>query len=166
MRDEILRSYNGVEVFGQEADDQLGIECTKDPENAVIVSIDKDLNQIPGWHYHFLNVEKYRVSELAGRKSFYKQTLVGDMSTDNIPGCPTIGDVKSDRILEGCQSELEMLEAVVSSYRRFLPEGWLERLYLSGNLLWVRRLPEQPWTLQSGEVVSKDLLVSVSKTLE
>src|SRR3569833_586914 len=37
------------------AADEIGIALSNDPDNAVSVSIDKDLLQIPGWHYNWVS---------------------------------------------------------------------------------------------------------------
>lgn len=68
--------------YGLEADDMLGIHQTKD---SIVVSIDKDLLQIPGNHYHFVNRELLYIDEKVGHQNFYKQLILGDKS-DNIPG--------------------------------------------------------------------------------
>ena len=62
LKEYLILSYNAEIAHGQEADDALGIaQCELDSTgkttqgikpNSVIVSIDKDLKQIPGWHYN------------------------------------------------------------------------------------------------------------------
>lgn len=80
---------------GIEADDVLGIMCTH-PKlvqgKPVIVSIDKDLLQIPGRHFNPDRDEKRVVSLEQADLQFFKQCLTGD-STDNYPGCKGIGPV-------------------------------------------------------------------------
>lgn len=157
IRNLLVSDYMAEVVYGIEADDRLGIELTKDPENQVLVSIDKDLDQIPGWHYNFVKQRMYKMDELEAWRSFYFQCLVGDKSTDNIDGCPKIGEVKATRSLEGCESEKEMFETVALKYLNayYDPETAAEKLWLAGQLLWIQKLPDQPWTRPSGEVVSK-----------
>jgi 5'-3' exonuclease len=152
-----ITDKGAIIVSGQEADDALGIAQTGE---TCICSIDKDLDQIPGWHFNFVTGRKYKVSPIESVRSFYDQVLVGDAS-DNIQGCPKIGKVKSNKILEGCQHENEMLKAVIECYQKAYPkEEWADRLLLAGRLLWIRKKPEQEWELSSGEVVSKILLES------
>lgn len=81
-----------------EADDIMGRLASS--EEAVAVTIDKDLRCTPGWHW---NPDKewearYVTVEQADR-FFYKQWMMGD-STDKIPGIPKVGPVKADRLLE------------------------------------------------------------------
>jgi DNA polymerase-1 len=155
LREYLLNDYQATLVEGQEADDQIGIVSTKLGDESIICTIDKDLDQIPGWHYNFVQGRMYNISEIEALRCFYDQCLVGDTS-DNIKGCPGIGKVKSMRRLEGCQSEKEMLESVCRAYATAYQENeWAEALLLAGRLLWIRREPDQKWTTSWGEVVSK-----------
>lgn len=160
IRECLVKDYMAEVISGQEADDALGIELTKDPEETIVATIDKDLDQVPGWHFNFVKGLIYKMDELEGWRSFYHQCLVGDKPTDNIDGCPKIGVVKATRSLEGCESESEMFEKVLMHYSHAYsdPEVVVERLWLAGNLLWIRRQPNQPWVRPNGEVVSKTML--------
>lgn len=163
LKDEFLATV----VSNEEADDavaQFMLEETT--EKRVLCTIDKDLDQIPGWHYNFVNGRLYNISELEGWRSFYTQCLVGDQ-VDNIDGCPGIGVVKSNRLLEGCQDENEMLKTVIRSYQNAYPDDEaVGRLWLAGNLLWIRRKPGQAWSRPNGEVVSKGVLKRLFVMLE
>jgi 5'-3' exonuclease len=95
---EYMINFLGVEVSdGIEADDILGILQN---DNTIICSIDKDLNMVPGMHYNFNMKELYYISPEEGVYNFLRQMLTGDPS-DNIPGINRIGDVKSERLLQG-----------------------------------------------------------------
>lgn len=80
-----------------EADDLLGLLSKED---RVMVTIDKDLRTVPGWHY---NPDKddfpVRVTEAEADRLLIRQWLTGD-STDNIKGCPAIGPKKADKFLD------------------------------------------------------------------
>lgn len=82
-----------------EADDVMGILSTK-PGNtdAVIVSMDKDMRTIPGKLYRYRDGAKIVVTEAEADRYHLLQTLTGD-TTDNYPGCPGIGPVKAEAIL-------------------------------------------------------------------
>lgn len=76
-----------------EADDILGILATHKKlvkGDRIVVSIDKDMKQIPGRHFNPDKDEWFEVTEESGDQAFYFQTLTGDQ-TDNYPGCPGIG---------------------------------------------------------------------------
>lgn len=157
LRNYLIETHNAVVVEGEEADDALGIEHTRDPENTIICTIDKDLDQIAGQHYNFVTLRKYTISPVEALRCFYEQVLVGDKPTDNVEGCPKIGEVKAQRILEGCQDENEMLGEVIKAYRKYAGANWADRLLLAGRLLWVRKHPGEEWIFR-GSPVSKMLL--------
>jgi 5'-3' exonuclease len=160
IRKTLMEDYMGIMISNEEADDAMGIALTEDPEHRIIATIDKDLDMIPGWHFNFVKEKIYYINELEGWRNFYYQCLVGDKSTDNIEGCPGIGPVKATRSLEGCESENEMYEKVLDHFLNAYsdPEIAVNALWLAGQLLWIRRKPEQPWVRPNGEVVSKTML--------
>ena len=122
---------------GEEADDAVAIASTKG--NYWIVHVDKDLDQLPGWHYNPVKDEEYYVTEFEGLYSFYKQILTGDR-VDNIEGLRGIGPVKADKILKDCTTERELYEACIKAY-----DGNTDRILENGKLLWLRRKPNQMW---------------------
>jgi len=140
LRDYLEKEWGFLMVTGQEADDAIGIKAyTMDDNDYIIMTIDKDLDMIKGWHYNFVKKEKYFVKEEDTMRTFYKQVLTGDR-TDNIEGLKGIGPVKAERILKECNTEIEMYEAVLKAY-----EGNEERVLENGQLLWIRREANQMW---------------------
>jgi DNA polymerase-1 len=81
---------------GLEADDELGINQN---DKTVIVSTDKDLDTVPGWHYNWVRDEKYYLDRGRAHYNFWKQMLMGDAS-DNIKGLPKVGPKTSARWLD------------------------------------------------------------------
>jgi 5'-3' exonuclease, N-terminal resolvase-like domain len=83
-----------------EADDVVsGLSAIyrKEGEASIILSPDKDLNQIPGWHYDYKkSIFHYSVEEEADL-FFWTQMLTGDGS-DGVKGIPKIGPVKAKEI--------------------------------------------------------------------
>jgi hypothetical protein len=122
---------------GEEADDSVGIASTEG--NYWIVHVDKDLDQLPGWHYNPVKDEEYYVTEFEGLYSFYKQILTGDR-VDNIEGIRGIGPVKADKILKDCTTEEELYAACIKAY-----DGNTDRVLENGQLLWLRRKTNQMW---------------------
>jgi DNA polymerase-1 len=118
---------------GEEADDLLGINQRPD---TVICSIDKDLLQVPGNHYNFVKNEFSIVVPFQGQYHFYKQCLVGDRA-DNIKGIPGIGEKKAERILEDCNFEQELFNAVRDAYSND------EEFLMNARCLWIRRKPNE-----------------------
>ena len=90
-----------------EADDMLGIFQTKwnrEGINTILLTIDKDLDQIPGKHYNWKHDEEYEISNEEGIKNIFLQALTGD-STDGYKGCPKIGKVKAAKLLDNVATE-------------------------------------------------------------
>jgi len=85
LKEILFSDYNAELVTEIETDDRLGIEQTKEGDSSIICSIDKDLLQIPGYHYNFIRQYRTFVSVSDGLRTFYGQILSGD-GTDNIPG--------------------------------------------------------------------------------
>ena len=104
-----------------------------------IMSLDKDLDMLRGWHYNFVKDDLYYVTEKEGIKNFYLQILTGDR-VDNIPGLQGIGPVKADRILKDCNNEKQLFAAVLEAY-----EDNLELLTERAQLLWIIRKENQLW---------------------
>lgn len=154
LRTYMIEQLGAVVVEGEEADDALGKEQIND---SIICTIDKDLDQIPGWHYNFVKKTKYNISPLEAQRHFYWQMLVGDKAVDNVEGCPGIGESKATRLLDGCQDEIEMCEVVVNKYLNAYGERSIEKLLLAGKLLWIRKRGAESWQV-NGEAVSKPVL--------
>lgn len=95
---EYMMNYYSAEVGDNiEADDLLGLNQTTD---TVICSIDKDLLQIPGRHYNFVDDVHSIVDIYEADSWLFTQILAGDVSTDNIQGLPGIGDAKATTIVD------------------------------------------------------------------
>lgn len=111
--EETYRSYTRPRL---EADDVIGILATHKkliPGEKIIVSVDKDLGQIPGLHLNPRAPHEgvYRVSEKFAERLLWTQVLTGDQ-TDNYTGCPGIGPKKAEAIL----NKTDRLEAVRDAY--------------------------------------------------
>lgn len=139
IRDHMIDNWSAVVSEGEEADDLIGIASTENYPNCVVVSIDKDMLQLPGTNYNPVTRKWTEVSEFDGLKFFYQQILTGDKS-DNIIGLYGIGPKKSEKMLEHCDTEEDLWEAVVQAY-----DGDLDRIIENARLLWLRRYPNQMW---------------------
>lgn len=113
--------WGAVECDGYEADDELTIRQArawewamkkKNPESAlrrhghIVATIDKDLQQVPGWFYDF-RPDKQRsadrpawkfVNSFDAKENLWKQVITGDM-TDWIYGITGFGEKKALEIL-------------------------------------------------------------------
>jgi len=142
---EALRQYLierwGFELSeGEEADDAIGIAAYTMKAGAFcIMSLDKDLDMLRGWHYNFVKDNLYYITEKEAIKHFYLQILTGDR-VDNIPGLQGIGPVKAGKILKDCKNERQLFAAVLEAY-----EDNLELLTERAQLLWIRRKAGEIW---------------------
>ena len=116
LRDYVLQEHNAVIYKGLEADDVLGIMATE-PSNMerVIVSIDKDLKQIPC----LISTDGKTVQKIDKKQAdywFMVQAMAGD-STDGYSGVPNVG-VKTAQKLLGDNNVplLDLWKIVLSAY--------------------------------------------------
>lgn len=139
LRTRLIR-MGAVVTENEEADDAVGIVSGQG--NYWIVHQDKDLDQLPGWHFNPIKNQKYYVTEYEGLRNFYQQILTGDR-IDNVVGLKGIGPVKAEKILKNCKNEKELFEAVCKAYEK--AEEPIERLIENAKLLWLRREAGQVW---------------------
>ena len=140
LRDYLVKEWGASISEGEEADDTIAIEATKLGDDCVIVSLDKDLDQISGWHYNFVKHLSYYIKPEEGLVKLYTQMLTGD-AADNIKGLFRIGPVKAAKIIGDTTNELELYNKVLEAY-----EGDAERVLENAQLLFLRRYEGQIWT--------------------
>ena len=138
-RDYMHGKYEAIISRGEEADDLIAIEATRLKHDACVASIDKDMLQIPCWHFNIVKGTYEKVTPDGGMKFFYTQILTGD-TADNIKGLFRVGPKKAEKILDGAVSEEELWDRVVKAY-----EGDEERVVENARLLWLRREVGEIW---------------------
>jgi len=138
LRAHLMNEWDAELVEGMEADDKLAIRATELGDESIIVTIDKDLDQVKGWHHNFNKNTTYYISEEQGRLNFYMQFLIGD-SVDNIKGVHGIGPKKAKALLEG-KTELEMWNICVELL------GSRERAVENAHLLYMLRKEGEHFT--------------------
>jgi len=152
-----LRAFlfdNGAEeVFGQEADDKIGIEATR--SSSIIVTIDKDLDQIPGMHYNFVKGLLYNVTPEEGLKFFYHQLLMGD-AADNIPGLTGIGPKKAEKALARATTERHFFQIARTMYEKEYAHMWYDIMLRNGRLLKIRQFEDEMWDLPEETEVTEN----------
>lgn len=137
----------------EEADDLLAQRQHELGYEGVIASIDKDLNMIPGRHFNWDKMLKYNVKPDDGDRWFWTQMLTGDKA-DNIPGINRCGPKTAEKILAECTGVDDRLEAVKRKYQKQYGDLWESAMNEVGQLLWMRRLPNQMWTIDNHKEVS------------
>ena len=138
-RDHMESEYQAIISKGEEADDLIAKEAARLDYYACVASIDKDMLQIPCWHFNIVRGDYLKVEPYGGIKFFYTQILTGD-TADNIVGLWKVGPVKAKKILEDAETEEELWDLVVKAY-----DGNEERVIENARLLWLRREEEEIW---------------------
>lgn len=121
-RQYIARNYTTLTEPCLEADDVMGIYAT-DPEwmpqyRKIIVTIDKDLKQIPAWHYNpEADFEPWEQNLSDADDLFFIQALAGDM-TDGYSGCKGVGVDTAAKLLDDDPFVWEQYEHVFKSGKR------------------------------------------------
>lgn len=158
LRDYVQKTYSASVSEGCEADDDLGVaQCTSSVPT-VIVSLDKDLLQIPGKHYSWRieggTPDKRWVKEaihreitpLEGKRWFYTQMLSGDTS-DNIKGVAGIGKVKAEKLMaDKSLTENDMFNIVRDLY------SCDEEMIMNGQVLHIWQKPNDIWKLPDATI--------------
>lgn len=139
-----------------EADDLLGIYSHQ--INSVIVSVDKDLNQLEGFHYNPRKKEErvyYQTAEEANL--FLLEQLVKGDPMDKIPGIPGWGNHKASQFIrERSHDPAEAARGVLDLYRKTYNEGWLNYFLFNGKLLYLMRRDYDWFTMDKFEAMFFD----------
>ena len=108
IRDDLNRylvtDYDGILLEGIEADDGMGILQSYAMDNlgsndTCIVTIDKDLDQIPGWHYNYVKKSLYWVTPAQAERFLKTQMITGDVA-DNVFGIKGMGIKKANKYID------------------------------------------------------------------
>ena len=146
MKRELLDEPTSFQHDEIEADDWLSLlagALREAGEEPIIVSADKDLDQVPGRHWWPAGVKReeepglsvlewsdellrdkakqWLVDETYAERQFYSQVLIGD-STDNIPGCAGVGKVGAKKIVDNFNTAepVECWQEIVGQFEKAL----------------------------------------------
>src|SRR5690606_15399326 len=82
----LINHWDAEVIDGREADDAMGCWQWAHPDKStVIVTIDKDLDMIPGYHYNPVKQKLYYVKKPDADRKFFTQVITGD-TVDDVPG--------------------------------------------------------------------------------
>lgn len=166
LREYVAEKYVVYQRPGLEGDDILGILATHPhlvKGEKIIVSLDKDMQSIPGKLLNYGRAKKTMDAE--GVRTTYMdfvkdvtrpeadhyhllQTLTGD-TTDGYPGCPGVGPVKAEKILDGLTGA-DAWAAIVAAYEK---AGLSEAVALQ-NAQVARICRHTEYDFKKGEVVA------------
>jgi 5'-3' exonuclease len=119
IKDYLIREWNFIVPEDLEADDIMAAIAELCDE-CIICSPDKDMRQIPGYHYDYKKTEMVpvRIEDEEAKYNLWLQILTGD-GTDNIAGLPGIGPVKAEKILKGIDNVFLYSTTVVNEYIKY-----------------------------------------------
>ena len=140
-REALINEYGAKITEGYEADDAIGIGMGELGVGGFVASIDKDLDQLAGWHFNWVRDTVYRISRRDADFRLYTQILAGD-PTDDVPGLEGIGESKARVILEGAKDSGDLFQRTWAAYRDRLDwpreEAWNYFLE-QANLVYILR---------------------------
>ena len=170
LREWLVTEWGAKVTDGIEADDAMGIAQTSAGHaKTIICSLDKDMRQVPGWHYSWeiqgtgstgnkwtKEANKIFVTEIGGLFSFYWQLVMGDRA-DNVPGfdgkmrqtVPKFLEPHYENMLE-LETEQELFNYVKEIYQ--LP---LLQMLTHGACLWVQRYEGEKWLEKGKQLLEK-----------
>jgi hypothetical protein len=172
LREWLIQTQGAQIAHGHEADDMLGIHqknefTVRDDFNefgefvggslssgTIACHVDKDICQIPGWHYNTDSDSLYYVTDpgeltLSNDRSslkgkgiafFYAQMLMGDR-TDTIPSLKSgkYGAVGVYNLLQDCKEEYDYVTIIVEEFQKVMGDKWRDRLYEQADLVFICR---------------------------
>jgi len=152
----MIERWDATVCHGQEADDMVSIRqisCAREGAPSVIVSIDKDLLMVPGWHYNPNKDEFHKTKPKEGMCRFYRQVIAGD-SVDNIGGAYKLGAKAAEKLITPKMTQRKMWETVLDAYAASAKKWgteWCNDLQPHqaalecARLIWMRRKPGEIW---------------------
>ena len=139
IREYLQKHWGAQMMYGVEADDALTIASEHFKSKGIsslIATKDKDLWQYPGEHFNMNTNELMQITEEEAHRNLWRQMILGDMGTDNIPGlsyayvegrqpyngkhfrptpCQQFGKVAANKILDSTPPE-EYAEKIYELY--------------------------------------------------
>lgn len=112
----LISEFKALKVHGFEADDGIASDMVQN--GAYHCGIDKDILQIAGRHYNYVNKEWQEIDEDDAILILYRQVLCGD-SSDNIPGLPRVGPKTAENVIFSAKSARQ---DALSYYREICEE--------------------------------------------
>ena len=135
--------YNAKVTDGIEADDAIAIDASSTDEEIVVISEDKDFQQVPDIILFRPSSQiKVQTERVGATRFLYMQAIMGDRA-DNIEGIRGLGEVAARNALGGLKDEGKMYNKVLSLYKK---HGLTEDdLFINMNLLYLLREENKFW---------------------
>lgn len=169
LREWLVVNWGAELADNCEADDMLAIEQTRRGDDSTIIcTLDKDLRQVPGWHYSWeisgtsstgnkwtREADKCYVSPRQGLLGFYWQLIMGD-AADNIFGFDGKARAKTPKFLQPWYDEMVEMSSEQELFD-FVRERYQddERLLMNGACMWMQRTEGEDWLLKGNKLLEQ-----------
>lgn len=167
LKEWFIKRFNNEIVIAprnMEADDVLSVigwwsigqikkqDKELEESEVILAHVDKDINQVEGWHYDFLTKNvKYWISHKVAYRNFFIQMLIGD-KVDHIPSVIKVADSITEsfdlrKVAKGCGEKTakailsldipvsEMFKRVVHVYEQAGYDDWRAEIQKQYRLL-------------------------------
>ena len=153
VRDQLMKIWGAVIEEPLEADDLIAISASKNLEQACIMSLDKDFEQVNCKRWDFVKEEMFPAQgELNCLRTLYKQCLTGD-TIDNIIGVEGIGPGTASELIDNMTEEHDMALVCVDQLGR-------DRFIENMRLVYLLR-DEQDWYVPPTEIYDEEFYCNV-----
>jgi len=158
IREFLQGRWGAKVVHGQEADDACSIKqyelnplgWDENVHNSIIWTIDKDLNNVPGYHGNYTTGEISYISPIEALRNFYLQILTGDTS-DGIPRIKKGWKKKNAQEAIGkAETEEEMIQIVLKEIKLNTNEFEIntqDEFVKRARLVHLRRYEGELWSI-------------------
>jgi hypothetical protein len=169
LREWLIVEHGAIMSEGCEADDLMAIAQTKNNGESIICTLDKDLRQVPGWHYSWeisgtgstgkqwvRPASLTQVSPEEGLFNFYWQVMMGDIS-DFIPGYDGKMRAKVPKFMEPMYEEMQMLTTEDDLFEYVYNHYNLDhdQLLANATCLWMQRYEDEDWRLKGKALLER-----------
>jgi 5'-3' exonuclease len=141
VRDYLINEYCGIYKANLEADDVLNIyknKYIKEQVNYIVISTDKDINNLFGLHYDIKNNVAKLVDTEFAEQYFWGSVITGD-TADNIKGVPGRGPAFIKKLWNECQDINLFKSKVICEYiNHFGEEVGIEEFYKNYKCLKIK----------------------------
>lgn len=157
LRDYLVRQWGAEVVEGMEADDMVSIlQYARKDRGTVIVSIDKDLSNTPGYAYNPRKKDFRYITLPEADTNFWKQVATGDR-TDNILGLDKIGPKTVEKAMADAGGDLEKFKDWIKrGYDKQYRDEGPHAMWENATLLWMQRKLWINWDGSNIKEVSSD----------
>lgn len=141
VRDYLIKEYNGIHGYNLEADDVLNIyknKYIKEQVSYIVISTDKDINNLVGLNYDIKNNVARLVDEEHADRYFWKSMITGD-TADHIKALPGKGPAFAEKLFLNIDDVESYRNLVLNEYiNKFGEEVGIDEFYKNYKCLKIK----------------------------